>query len=117
MKTTIEHEPVKNGKWKEFNKHAILVAEGVYVNGEKHGIWKEYYDHTGELMIEEEYNHGVSHGIYRCFHPNGKIWSEGRFENGRREGYFRVYDEKGNHLRTLQFVNDKQVEDTYVSCL
>ena len=43
---------LKEGRWKEFNKHAILISIGNYVGDRKHGEWREYYD-TGELMLEE----------------------------------------------------------------
>jgi antitoxin component YwqK of YwqJK toxin-antitoxin module len=102
---------IKNGKWKAFNKFAVLISEGVYVNNKKHGLWREYYDHTGSLMIEEIYNNGIQHGRYACFHPNGQVMSEGLFDNGSREGYFRVYDESGNLVRTLLFRNNNQIED------
>jgi antitoxin component YwqK of YwqJK toxin-antitoxin module len=102
---------VRNGKWKEFNKHAVLVSEGVYVNNKKHGLWREYYDHTGALMIEEMYHHGIQHGRFASFHPNGQVWSEGNFHFGLREGYFRVYDEHGKNVKNLLFINNHQIED------
>lgn len=100
----------RNGKWKEFNKHAILISEGYYLNNEKHGLWREYYD-TGELMIEEHYHHGIPHGRYTSFHTNGRVMSEGRYYNGMREGYFKVYDESGRVIRTLLFIHNNQIED------
>lgn len=102
---------VKNGRWKEFNKHAILIAEGSYIDNKKNGVWKEYYDHTGSIMIEEEYHHGIQHGRFSSYHPNGSIFSEGQFVHGLREGYFRVFDEGGNHIRTLWFINNILIED------
>ena len=101
----------KNGKWKSFNKHAVLIAEGMYVNNQKHGTWREYYDHTGSIMIEEDYVHGVMHGRFTSYHPNGQIFSQGKFHNGLREGYFRAYDENGVNIKNLLFINDKQIED------
>jgi antitoxin component YwqK of YwqJK toxin-antitoxin module len=109
--SNVKSSLTKNGKWKEFNRHAVLIAEGVYVNNLKHGVWKEYYDHTGTIMIEEHYRHGVHHGRYASFHPNGQLWSEGQFNNGLREGYFRIYDEEGNNVRSLLFSKDIQIED------
>jgi antitoxin component YwqK of YwqJK toxin-antitoxin module len=109
LATTIPHP--KNGKWKEFNKYATLIAEGFYVNNQKHGTWKEYYDHTGTIMIEENFLHGVSHGRFTSYHPNGKILSQGEFYNGLREGYFNVYNEEGNNIRSLLFINNIQTED------
>ena len=102
---------VRNGWYKEFNKYATLIAEGLYVNNEKHGVWKEYYDHTGTIMIEEHYRYGIQHGRFASYHPNGQLLSEGEFINGFREGYFKVYDEEGNNTRSLLFINNNQVED------
>jgi antitoxin component YwqK of YwqJK toxin-antitoxin module len=90
----------------------VLVSEGVYLNNKKRGIWREYYDYTGSLMIEEMYNNGVQHGRFASYHPNGRLWSEGQFNNGLREGYFRIYDEEGNNVRSLLFINNNQIEDT-----
>jgi antitoxin component YwqK of YwqJK toxin-antitoxin module len=100
----------RNGKWKEFNKYAVLISEGNYVNNEKHGLWREYYD-TGELMIEECYKHGVPHGRYASYHQNGQLMSEGQYHEGLREGYFKVYDEQGRNIRTLLFIHNNQIED------
>lgn len=101
----------QNGKWKEFNKHAVLIAEGNYLNNLKQGLWREYYD-SGELMFEEYYNQGIQHGRFASYHPNGQLFSQGYYYNGAREGYFKVYDETGNHIRTLLFLNNNQIGDT-----
>jgi antitoxin component YwqK of YwqJK toxin-antitoxin module len=113
MKGLFDRKPVqtKNGKWKEFNKHAVLISEGHYVNNKKHGLWREYYDSTGSLMIEEDYWHGVQHGRFASYHPNGQLLSEGEFQNGSREGCFKVYDESGANIRNIIFANDKEVEE------
>jgi antitoxin component YwqK of YwqJK toxin-antitoxin module len=113
MIVSVMEKAMKSGKWKEFNKHAVLISEGYYVNNQKHGIWREYYDHTGTIMIEENYERDIPHGRYRAFHPNGKVWSEGQFINGSREGYFHIYDEDGNNIRSMLFINNEQVEDRH----
>ena len=77
---------IKNGKWKEFNKHAVLIAEGIYINNKKHGPWKEYYDHTGTIMIEEDFLFGVQHGRFISYHTKGHVLSQGEIHNGSREG-------------------------------
>ena len=100
----------RHGKWKEFNKHAVLIAEGHYQDDLKHGLWKQYYE-TGELLIEETYDHDVLHGKYASYHMNGALLSAGQYQHGRREGYFNVYDETGKQLKRLLFVNNVQVEE------
>jgi antitoxin component YwqK of YwqJK toxin-antitoxin module len=104
----------RDGKWKEFNKFAILIAEGYYVNNRKQGVWKEYYDHTGSVMIEQHYDNGIRHGRFASYHPNGQLFSEGTFNRGLREGYFRVYNEHGRNIRNLLFIHDNQIEDIEV---
>lgn len=100
----------RNGIWKEWNKHAVLISEGEYVNDKKHGLWKEYYDFGG-IMIEESYHLGVQHGRFASFHPNGQLLSEGNFVHGKREGYFRVYNETGVRVRTMLFHDNSKLED------
>ena len=107
----VDDQRIKNGKWKEFNKHGVLIAEGIYIDNRKHGLWREYYDHTGTRMIEEHYNHGVMHGCFTSFYPSGQKFSEGEFFNGSREGYFKVYDERGQNIRNLLFINNIQIAD------
>ena len=101
----------KNGKWKEFNKQAILVSEGYYQHDLKHGTWKQYYE-TGELLIEETYDQGVLHGRYASYHMNGHIFSEGKYQHGKREGFFNIFDEKVRHLKRLLFVNNVLLEES-----
>jgi antitoxin component YwqK of YwqJK toxin-antitoxin module len=101
---------LKEGRWKEFNKHAVVISVGNYVNDKKHGDWREYYD-TGELMLEETYLNGVVHGRFATYHPNGMLLSEGMFEHGSREGYFKVYDEFGVHTKSLLFIADDLMEE------
>lgn len=103
----------KNGKWKEFNKDAVLVAEGSYQHDLKDGLWKQYYE-TGELLIEETYELGVLHGRYASYHMNGKLLSEGDYQHGKREGFFEVFDEEGRPAKRLLFVNNVLLEETDV---
>lgn len=100
----------RNGKWKEFNKQAILVSEGCYLHDLKHGTWRQYYE-TGELLIEETYEQGILHGRYASYHMNGQLLSEGDYQHGKREGFFNVYDENGKEIKRLLFVNNVLLEE------
>lgn len=100
----------KNGKWKEYNKHAVLIAEGTYKDDLKDGAWKYYYE-TGSPAIEEHYQKGSLHGRYTSYYENGRIMSRGQYNNGLREGFFFVYSEHGEHIKTLQFIENIQVEE------
>lgn len=100
----------RNGKWKEFNKQAVLVSEGIYQHDLKHGCWKQYYE-TGELLIEETYDQGILHGRYASYHLNGQLLSEGEYQHGKREGFFDVFDEDGIPVKRLLFVNNVLLEE------
>lgn len=95
----------RNGKWKEFNKHGMLVAEGTFCNDLKQGTWKYYYN-TGELAIQENYLNGKMHGNYTSYHLNGRVMSEGRYENDSREGDFNIYNENGDLIKVMLFANN-----------
>lgn len=101
----------KYGKWKEFSRRAVLVAEGFYLNNQKHGLWRIFDEDTGSLVIEEQYRHGLQHGRFVSYYQNGSVFSEGYFRNGNREGSFRIFDENGCHVRTLVFCNNDLVDD------
>lgn len=101
---------LKEGRWKEYNKRAVLISVGQYLHGNKHGHWLEYYD-TGELMLEESYEDGVLHGRFATYHPNGNLMSEGMYRRGSREGYFKIYNEAGIHIKSLLFMDNNLMEE------
>lgn len=102
---------LKNGTWREYNKHAVMITEGNFLNDMKHGVWRYYYD-TGSLAIEEHYEHGKLHGTYRSFFPGGMLMSEGHYEQDLREGYFHVYDEQERLIRLILYARNVLVTDT-----
>lgn len=102
---------VKNGTWREYNKHAVIITEGTFLNDQKHGAWRYYYE-TGTLAIEEHYAHGKLQGTYKSFFPSGVLMSEGCYEQDLREGYFQVYDEQENLVRAILYARNVLVTDT-----
>jgi antitoxin component YwqK of YwqJK toxin-antitoxin module len=45
----------------------------------------------------------VAHGAYVEYHPNGKLKTQGQFENGLKVGTWTFYDEAGNMRSTAEF--------------
>lgn len=76
----------------------------------KQGRWKEYFD-SGELLLEEDFDNGISNGRFASYHKNGMVLCEGHFNYGIRDGEFKVYDENGAHIRSLLFENDCLIEE------
>ena len=54
-----------------------------YVNGLKHGMYKEYFD-NGKLKYEINYVNGNIHGMYKEYFDNGELNSEIYYVNGKR---------------------------------
>ena len=89
-----------NGKGKEYNngRYRILLFEGEFLNGEKNGKGKEYYNTLGELKFEGEYLNGKRNGKGKEYNLNGGLIFEGEYLNGERWngyeiGYFEGYDD------------------------
>jgi antitoxin component YwqK of YwqJK toxin-antitoxin module len=102
----------RNGKYKEHNRHGILIREGNYKNGLRSGTWKIYNELTGQLVIEEDYNNGVLDGTYRSFYEDGSVFSVGQYLKNKRDGEFKVFDRNGKHIMTMRFQEDTLLEVT-----
>lgn len=96
----------RDGKYKEHNRHGILIREGYYKNGLRTGTWKIYNELTGQLVIEEDYANGILDGTYRSFYEDGSVFSIGHYKKNKRDGEFQVYDRNGRHVMTMKFRND-----------
>lgn len=74
-----------------------LMAEGLYINKQKHNTWK-YYSAEESIIMEEEYQHGILHGASTIYWQIGnhlpaeiKHWQQGKkhgdwfwfYENGQ----------------------------------
>ena len=98
---------LKQGKGviKEYNDYySLIIFEGEYLNGQKHGKGKEYYD-NGRIKFEGEYLNGKrwngigyntrnnkvyelinGYGLVKEYYDNGKLKFEGEYLNGEKHG-------------------------------
>ena len=82
-----------NGKGKEYDFWGRLIYEGQYINGEKSGYSKEYYNN--KLIFEGQYLNDKRNGKGKGYF-NDRLVFEGEFENGRRNGRVKEYYTNGN---------------------
>lgn len=116
----IDHDSLKQGIWKEFWPNGDLKKEVIYKNDKKQGLeinWyddpdcveKEAYYKDGLLdgpsisytrkckkILFETFKNGIKEGLELEYYANGHIKAEGKYKKGNLEGYYRVYDKKGN---------------------
>jgi antitoxin component YwqK of YwqJK toxin-antitoxin module len=65
-----------------------------YKNGKKHGIERKYFKRNGHLQTETNYKNGIEHGLNTGYFNSGKVCSQQKFENGKRES-FNCFNENG----------------------
>lgn len=102
-------------------------------NGERHGIWKKYFDNTNVLRYEGEFNHGKEVGLFKFyqnigdkavlaatrdfikdsdkanvkfFASTGKLISEGQMKGKLYIGPWKFYQKDSNELLILEHYNE-----------
>lgn len=100
----------KQGKWivtgKMAHKPAYAddqkVEEGMYQDGKKVGIWKEYYPNNS-LKSKITFENGRPNGYAIMYHDNGKIKEEGLWQMARWVGDYKLYYENGQVQQEFKF--------------
>ena len=91
----------KHGKWKKFHENGKLKWEGIYNHGKLNGKLKEY-NFNGGIKKIEIFNNGqlseeeapIFFKLNKQINNDGSI-VEGMIINNKKEGTFRVYNNKG----------------------
>ncbi|HYC62642.1 MAG TPA: hypothetical protein VEK79_24035 [Thermoanaerobaculia bacterium] len=94
------------------NKDVLQIAEIPYDTGEihfrysrylasdrtkwiKHGLFRAYHK-NGQVASEGEYEDGVEVGVWRDYHENGQIAAEGEYKRGKESGRWRYWTSNGD---------------------
>jgi len=92
--------------------------EGMYEHGIPHGTWTQWQGdlclngptrRTGEFTIT--YRYGLLHGPAKEFDRNGQLASSGEFAEGKAQGVWTWFDEKGQKVHERKYENGRLVED------
>jgi len=60
----------------------------------RHGLFRAYHE-NGTLASEGDYMHGKEHGQWRDYHANGQLAAEGQYVDGVEVGVWRYWTEEG----------------------
>lgn len=75
-----------------FRYSRYLAADGtVWI---RHGLFRAYHE-DGALASEGSYEHGQEHGVWRDYHPNGQLAAEGEYLHGTEICIWRYWSETG----------------------
>lgn len=127
---------IRNGKpegyWKSYYVTGVIKSEGKRTNHFLDSIWV-FYDQSGEVSEKISYLYGKKNGWYykykhdgsghyllsqelfagdrkegtaTIFYPDGKIRQTIAYNNGKKEGLSKEYDEQGNIITLLEYHND-----------
>ena len=69
--------------------------EGETVNGQRHGIWKYYYE-NGFLWSEGKYWYGERRGFSIIYFESGKKKMEGTYDKDLKIGIWKLWNEDGS---------------------
>jgi len=87
---------IKDGKGKEYDIYDKLIFEGEYLNGERNGKGKEYYN--GEIAFEGEYLNGKRNGNGKEYYYD-KLIFEDEYLNGEKNGKGKEFYCKNDKLK------------------
>src|SRR6185295_7067388 len=57
----------------------------------RHGLFRAYHL-NGHVISEGTYENGQEHGVWRDYHDNGQLASEGEYSHGKEIGLWRFWD-------------------------
>ena len=100
----------EKGKGKEFNAiNDILIYEGEFLNGERNGKGKIFYQ-NGNIKYVGEFLHGKAHGVGKEYNSKGELKYIGYYLYGKKNGKGReYYNYKFNKIKFEgEYLNDKR---------
>lgn len=118
---------VKDGKWSYWFENGKQSGEEYYNKGSQTGTWKTWYD-NGNISSEINFEAGtatfwfsngkkqsegkmmtgmVRDGKWTGWYENGRINFEGSYKNGKKEGVWVWYNEKGEKTTEQVYQDDK----------
>ena len=96
----------RNGKGKEYF-NGVLIYEGYYLNGKRNGRGKGYDYNSGDLEFEGEYFNGKINGKIKEYWF-GKLEFEGEFINDKRNGTGKEYYDNGKIKFEGKYLDNKR---------
>jgi len=96
----------KEGELKEYKKNKLNLSIN-YINGIKHGLYKEYYD-NGNIRIECNYSDEQKHGLYKKYYDNGNIRIECNYIDDKKNSEYKEYYDNGQIKEICNYIDDKK---------
>ncbi len=109
---TVDHEDRMEGPAREWYENGQLMSEGVYVKGNRDGLWKEYYS-NGNLQMEAIFDRSKVSGSVTEYFENGEVRSTGFYEvagrKKKRTGRWITYYSNGSRESEGEYIKNERV--------
>ncbi|MDP4280728.1 MAG: hypothetical protein Q8867_01125 [Bacteroidota bacterium] len=89
-----------------FFKNGFKMAEGVFVNEKREGLWKFYSEYDGALVSEENYKIGIKEGDEITYYPSGGKSDFISWKNGKKTGSWVQYYQDGKIKLKGMYLDD-----------
>ncbi|MGE3448926.1 MAG: toxin-antitoxin system YwqK family antitoxin [Microbacteriaceae bacterium] len=96
----------KTGQWTEPDPHSGVMTGG-YVAGRRQGLWRHVAG-DGRLRSEGEYDDGALHGAWTWYRANGALMQRGSFEHDVKHGRWERWDASGRLIYTGDYDNGRK---------
>lgn len=111
---------VKSGDGKRFDKKRRVLQLITYKNGyedgfspvfDTAGMLKEVIDYKRGFVNKREIlnrfdNAGLKNGYWKSYYPDWTLHTEIYYRHGKREDYYKEFDQKGNVKKIVKYLND-----------
>ncbi len=106
---------LRHGWYRSWHENGRLHEEGLYVQGNKQGVWT-VWDAQGRKRGHEVYDGGKRAGRWLAWHANGRLARQEQYAGGEPHGPWREWDESGLLVREEMYDRgirvDRQVDVT-----
>ncbi|MCK9612414.1 MAG: hypothetical protein PHR81_00220 [Bacteroidales bacterium] len=95
-----------------------------YIDGREEGTAFEYSTDGNIITIIEyrkgyvinseninRYREGLKHGVWKEFYENGQVKTEQNYSYGKKDGFYKEFDTKGNLIKIVKFKDDYEIPD------
>ena len=102
-----------------YHDNGRVNEQGLTLNGQRHGEWKKY-DQKGDLVLIAKYENGKIIGKRKPdkveefveYHSNGRVKSKGLVKNKKRDGTWKIFDNRGKLIKTVVYADGKMINSS-----
>ncbi|MBW1741833.1 MAG: hypothetical protein JRJ47_00185 [Deltaproteobacteria bacterium] len=92
----------RHGRWLFWYKNRQKQLEGEYSNGEKTGLWIKW-DECGTKIVEGHFLYGKMHGKWTDWYVNGQKAQESHWYFGKRDGKWTSWNVHGTQEKVVDY--------------